>query len=220
MKRVGFVWLILLATPAFAQPSAPSSAAAARTYDGRSGSLDVEPPRHRSVDRDRRQARRSGVVAGGRALRVLALRAGRRRARGRRHRGARLVFADGDAFRHSRVRAAPATVRATLADRDRIQSDDHVIIFLSTFNDGRQAMVFGVNPLGVQLDGAIAEGTRGTGRRLRRPRQPAAKRPISVPTSSSSRRAASPIPATRSKSAFRSRACAISRSRSRTGAST
>jgi Domain of unknown function (DUF5916) len=37
------------------------------------------------------------------------------------------------------------------------------IIFLSTYNDGRQALVFGVNPLGVQLDGALAEGTRGSG---------------------------------------------------------
>ncbi|MEW6322859.1 MAG: DUF5916 domain-containing protein [Acidobacteriota bacterium] len=46
-------------------------------------------------------------------------------------------------------------MRATLADRDRIQSDDHVIIFLSTFNDGRQAFVFGVNPLGVQMDGTV-----------------------------------------------------------------
>ena len=38
---------------------------------------------------------------------------------------------------HFGIRAsAPAgTVRATLADRDRIQSDDHVIIFLSTYND-------------------------------------------------------------------------------------
>ena len=54
---------------------------------------------------------------------------------------------------HFGIRAtAPAgSVRATLADRDRIQSDDHVIIFLSTYNDGRQAMVFGVNPLGVHF---------------------------------------------------------------------
>lgn len=62
-----------------------------------------------------------------------------------------------------RATAAPGTVRATLADRDHISSDDHIIIFLSTFNDGRQALVFGVNPLGVQMDGALAEGTRGGG---------------------------------------------------------
>jgi hypothetical protein len=62
-----------------------------------------------------------------------------------------------------RAVAAPGAVRATLADRDRIQLDDHILIFLSTFNDQRQATVFGVNPLGVQLDGVLVEGTRAGG---------------------------------------------------------
>ena len=63
-----------------------------------------------------------------------------------------------------RAQAAPGTVRATLADRDRIDSDDWVQIFLGTFNDGRQATVIGVNPLGVQMDGAVVEATtRGGG---------------------------------------------------------
>ena len=122
---------------------------------------------------------------------------------------------------HFGIRAiAPAgSVRATLADRDRIQSDDHVIIFLSTYNDGRQALVFGVNPLGVQLDGALAEGTRG--RAAASPgSRPDGNRPTSAPTTCSSRRDASPTAATKSKSAFPSRACATSRSRRRTGAST
>ena len=48
-------------------------------------------------------------------------------------------------------------VHATLADRDRIGADDHVQILLSTFNDGRQATVFAVNPFGVQSDGALVE---------------------------------------------------------------
>ncbi|MEO8624739.1 MAG: DUF5916 domain-containing protein, partial [bacterium] len=54
---------------------------------------------------------------------------------------------------------------ATLADRDRIGSDDNVQILLGTFNDGRQATVFAVNPLGVQADGTIVESnqTRSTG---------------------------------------------------------
>jgi hypothetical protein len=66
---------------------------------------------------------------------------------------------------HFGIRAeAPAgDVRATLADRDRISNDDHVLIFLGTFNDGRQALVFGVNPLGQQLDGALVEGLRSGG---------------------------------------------------------
>ena len=66
---------------------------------------------------------------------------------------------------HIGVRAfAPAgTVNATLADRDRIGSDDNIQIFLSTFNDGRQATWFAVNPLGVQADGALNESGRGGG---------------------------------------------------------
>ena len=47
--------------------------------------------------------------------------------------------------------------RATLADRDKIGADDNVQILLGTFNDGRQATVFAVNPLGVQADGTIVE---------------------------------------------------------------
>ena len=58
-----------------------------------------------------------------------------------------------------RAKAAPGSVRATLAARDHLDNDDTVLIMLSTFNDGRQATVFGVNPLGVQQDGTIVEGT-------------------------------------------------------------
>lgn len=50
--------------------------------------------------------------------------------------------------------------RATLADRDKIGSDDGVQILLGTFNDGRQAAVFAVNPLGVQADGIILESNQ------------------------------------------------------------
>ena len=52
---------------------------------------------------------------------------------------------------------AHGAVHATLADRDRITTDDYIEILLSTFNDGRQATVFAVNPLGVQSDGALVE---------------------------------------------------------------
>ncbi len=61
-----------------------------------------------------------------------------------------------------RAQAAPGTVRATLADRDRIDADDNVQIYLGTFGDGRQAFMFAVNPLGVQADGALVE-TGATG---------------------------------------------------------
>ena len=48
-------------------------------------------------------------------------------------------------------------MHATLADRDKIGADDFVQILLGTFDDGRQASVFAVNPLGVQSDGALVE---------------------------------------------------------------
>ncbi len=62
-----------------------------------------------------------------------------------------------------RAEAGPDGVQATLADRDRIDADDHVQFFLSTFADGRQAFVFAVNPLGVQMDGSLVEGLRSGG---------------------------------------------------------
>ena len=68
---------------------------------------------------------------------------------------------------HFGVRAfeSHGQVHATLADRDKIGADDYVQILLGTFDDGRQASVFAVNPLGVQSDGALVEtgSTSGNG---------------------------------------------------------
>jgi hypothetical protein len=161
--RAGLLLLTVLmfGAPASGQPSG-SSAAVPRTYDGRSGSLDVEPPRlDQAVDVDgelNEEAWAQAAVLNGfsRYAPVDGAPAD--------HDTTVLVWYSPTAI-HFGIRAsAPAgTVRATLADRDRVQSDDHIIIFLGTYNDGRQALVFGVNPLGVQLDGALAEGTRGGG---------------------------------------------------------
>lgn len=75
-----------------------------------------------------------------------------------------LVFYSPTAIHFSvRAHAAPGTVRATLANRDRLDTEDQVRIFLSTFNDGRQALYFAVNPLGVQADGVLVEGTATRG---------------------------------------------------------
>jgi hypothetical protein len=54
------------------------------------------------------------------------------------------------------------TVRATLADRDKIGGDDWVDVVLDTFHDRRQALVFSVNPLGVQADGTLRDAARQT----------------------------------------------------------
>src|SRR5260370_36543695 len=59
-----------------------------------------------------------------------------------------------------RAFASHGAVHATLADRDKIAADDYVQILLDTFNDHRQALAFGVNPLGVQADGILNEGNR------------------------------------------------------------
>jgi hypothetical protein len=58
----------------------------------------------------------------------------------------------------------PEGIRATVADRDNIDGDDHVVIYLDTFNDRRRAFFFAVNPLGVQQDGVRAEGASSPGR--------------------------------------------------------
>ncbi len=63
-----------------------------------------------------------------------------------------------------RAQARPGTVRATLANRDRLATEDRVEFYLGTYHDGHQALVFGVNPMGVQQDGTLAEqgaGIRG-----------------------------------------------------------
>jgi len=51
-------------------------------------------------------------------------------------------------------------VRANLADRDKIASDDYVILILDTFDDQRQAVAIEVNPLGSQADGICRDATR------------------------------------------------------------
>jgi hypothetical protein len=76
-----------------------------------------------------------------------------------------LVFYSPSAIHFGIIASAkdPSTVRATLADRDNIGSDDRVTIYLDTFNDRRRAFMFGVNPLGVQEDGVRTEGAVSAG---------------------------------------------------------
>ncbi len=77
-----------------------------------------------------------------------------------------LVWYSADAI-HFGIRAFErhGQVHATLADRDKIDTDDFVQIFLSTFDDARQATVLAVNPFGIQADGALVEtgSTSGNG---------------------------------------------------------
>jgi hypothetical protein len=71
-----------------------------------------------------------------------------------------LVFYSPTAI-HFGIRAYEAhgnVVRATLADRDNIAADDRVQLLLDTYDDNRRALLFAVNPLGVQQDGVQSEG--------------------------------------------------------------
>jgi hypothetical protein len=52
-------------------------------------------------------------------------------------------------------------VHYKLADRDKIDADDNVQIILTPFLHSRQALVFSVNPLGIQEDGTMTEGVNG-----------------------------------------------------------
>ena len=53
---------------------------------------------------------------------------------------------------------AHGAAHAALANRDVIDADDNVRLILRPFRNSRQALVFAVNPLGVQEDGTITEG--------------------------------------------------------------
>lgn len=61
---------------------------------------------------------------------------------------------------HDRV---PGSVHASVANRDDLDTDDNVRIYLDTFNDRRRAYFFGVNPIGAQEDGVRTEGASSPG---------------------------------------------------------
>ncbi len=59
----------------------------------------------------------------------------------------------------------PKAIRACLTQRDNVQGDDEVTIYLDTFNDKKRAFAFLANPCGVQSDGIYLETQRrGRGR--------------------------------------------------------
>jgi hypothetical protein len=52
----------------------------------------------------------------------------------------------------------PSQVRARLTPREDIADDDQVLVLLDTYADHQRAYEFACNPLGVQLDGILANG--------------------------------------------------------------
>ena len=57
------------------------------------------------------------------------------------------------------AREVHGEVRSTLADRDKLENDDYLILILDTYDDKRSAFAFAVNPLGQQGDGTITDNT-------------------------------------------------------------
>jgi hypothetical protein len=150
-------WLAIGASTAAAPPS--PNGPTGGTYHGTEGQLDIAPPRLEesvTIDGvlDEPAWQRAALLTGfSRYSPVDGAPADRRTDV--------LVWYSPTALHVGvRAEAEPSAIRATLADRDRLDTDDQVTLFLGTFNDGRQALVFIVNPLGVQADGALVEGTR------------------------------------------------------------
>jgi len=55
---------------------------------------------------------------------------------------------------------SPEDIRAIITDRDRLDDNDFVSLYLDPFNDSRRAFFFSVNPYGAQEDGFYDEQSR------------------------------------------------------------
>jgi Domain of unknown function (DUF5916) len=147
----------LTGSPAPSTSSATPAPAAAAVFSGRARQLDVRAPRLAAAEvvidgRIDESAWRDAVLLSqfttynpvdGRAAQDST--------------EVRLFYTADALYVAVRAWAPVGTVRATLAERDKISNDDWVGLYLDTFNDRRRAFAFAVNPLGVQADGMRSE---------------------------------------------------------------
>ncbi|MCC7054880.1 MAG: carbohydrate binding family 9 domain-containing protein [Gemmatimonadaceae bacterium] len=151
-----------LGLPADTLPAAPPTPADA-VYSGRAGQLEVKAPRVDSstiiVDAqfDEADWSRSALLTGFTTYSPVDGRPAQDSTQ------VRLLHTSNAIYLAIRAWAPAGTVRATLAERDRINNDDWVAVHFDTFNDRRRAFVFAVNPLGVQADGMRSEQSAGPG---------------------------------------------------------
>jgi uncharacterized protein DUF5916 len=148
-------FMALLATPVSARPII-SATAPAPTYNGRERQLRVAPPRldgdvaiDGKLDESQWQqaARLTGFsqfapsdgVPAADSTEVL------------------VWYSPTAIYLGVRAHESHEAVHPNLTERDHIDAEDRVEFLLSTFNDGRQAFVFQVNPFGVQADGTLVE---------------------------------------------------------------
>ena len=151
-----------LGLPADTLPAAPPTPADA-VYSGRAGQLEVKAPRVDSssitIDGqfDEADWSRSALLTGFTTYSPVDGRPAQDSTE------VRFFYTSNAIYLAIRAWAPAGTVRATLAERDRINNDDWVAVHFDTFNDRRRAFVFAVNPLGVQADGMRSEQSAGPG---------------------------------------------------------
>ena len=49
--------------------------------------------------------------------------------------------------------STPYNIRSSICNRDQIDDDDSIVLYLDTFNSGKEAYIFSFNPYGIQADG-------------------------------------------------------------------
>ena len=49
--------------------------------------------------------------------------------------------------------STPYKIRSSICNRDQIDDDDSIVLYLDTFNSGKEAYIFSFNPYGIQADG-------------------------------------------------------------------
>ena len=148
--------LLLFAVPLIAQPSAPA-AGAPPVYHGLNRQLAVKVPRTAaapSIDGrlDDAAWSEAAVLTGFSQFSPVDRQAAEDST------DVLVMYSDHEIFFGVRAFERHGAVSATLADRDRIGSNDHVELYLDTFNDRRRSLIFAVNALGIQSDGTFTEG--------------------------------------------------------------
>ncbi len=133
------------------------SLVASRPYSGRGRQLDVRPPLVADADvtldgrLDERVWSKAALLTQFTSYNPVDGRPGQDSTE------VRIWYASDAIYVGVRAWAPPGTVRATLAERDRILNDDWIALQFDTFNDRRRAFTFAMNPLGVQADGMRSE---------------------------------------------------------------
>jgi hypothetical protein len=151
------------ATPRPADPSPTRADAAGVVYSGRAKALDVRALRRETADVVIDGSLNEGAWAEASVLTGFTTYSPVDGRPAQDSTEVRFWYTSEALFLGVRAWAPAGTVRATLAERDRISSDDWVAIHFDTFNDRRRAFVFGVNPLGIQADGMRSEQSAGPG---------------------------------------------------------